>query len=739
QRQVTGLDMEASVMGLVAHIQNVSRWIVVKGVMDHAEPDRNYGFRPFAARAAGEVLLGFLRQHLEPGDRKTPEDFLLTNIWDKPKVTNPGTLLNARYEVVEFMKEVREREMADLTAWCEDGEATEVRLFFGPGGAGKTRLFIEYCRQLRDDGWYAGFLSDQATPQEIEALLRADRPTMAVLDYAECRPQLFDLLQRVAARPEDQATRLRIVLLAREVGDWWHSLLERDESVRHLLSTFEPAVITPVPLEGTLRQRVWEHAQQAFAGFLDKSTTDKPVDLDDERYERMLYLHMAALAAVEGLPIRADSVLADIVRHERHFWTRRYKDEFEDDDLDEADFRWKCGRLVGALTLLGGSATREAAEKLNRRVSGPSQEHIVPFLRSLYPGPRDDAESRYLGGLEPDLLGETLVTSVLTDPNNRPEQVYLEHVFESAREAELRTGFVTLGRISVSRATESIPWLTCVLQEDIAKRARPAFQAGLTLGQYSAHSPLGQILARAMEEGGTVDLAAEFESLVPDQTVSLRELAVWATQHLLTWLGKKEESEETLLEQARLLNNLGPRLSDLGRREDALTAAQEAVEIYRRLAKDRPDAFLPDLAMSLNNLGNRLSELGRREDALTAAQEAVEIYRRLAKDRPDAFLPYLATLAKDRPDAFAPNLATSLGALGTCLHGAARLKEAVEAFREGVEVLKPAFLALPGAFTELMGKLVSVYLSGAKELGEMPDMELLGPIVARFEEMKEEE
>ncbi|MHC4168468.1 MAG: tetratricopeptide repeat protein, partial [Planctomycetota bacterium] len=125
-----------------------------------------------------------------------------------------------------------------------------------------------------------------------------------------------------------------------------------------------------------------------------------------------------------------------------------------------------------------------------------------------------------------------------------------------------------------------------------------------------------------------------------------------------------------------------------------------------------------------NNLGNRLSELGRREDALTAAQEAVEIRRRLAKDRPDAF---------------AANLATSLGALGTCLHGAARLKEAVEAFREGVEVLKPAFLALPGAFTELMGKLVSVYLSGAKELGEMPDMELLGPIVARFEEMKEEE
>ena len=44
-------------------------------------------------------------------------------------------------------------------------------------------------------------------------------------------------------------------------------------------------------------------------------------------------------------------------------------------------------------------------------------------------------------------------------------------------------------------------------------------------------------------------------------------------------------------------------MSELGRREDALAAAQEAIDIYRRLAAERPDAFLPDLAMSLNNLG----------------------------------------------------------------------------------------------------------------------------------------
>ncbi len=78
----------------------------------------------------------------------------------------------------------------------------------------------------------------------------------------------------------------------------------------------------------------------------------------------------------------------------------------------------------------------------------------------------------------------------------------------------------------------------------------------------------------------------------------------------------KDRPDAFLPDLAASLNNLGTRLRDLGRREDALAAAQEAVDIRRGLAKDRPDAFLPNLAMSLNNLGNRLSDLGRREDAL---------------------------------------------------------------------------------------------------------------------------
>lgn len=61
---------------------------------------------------------------------------------------------------------------------------------------------------------------------------------------------------------------------------------------------------------------------------------------------------------------------------------------------------------------------------------------------------------------------------------------------------------------------------------------------------------------------------------------------------------------------------LGYRLANTGRREEALAATAQAVEIRRRLAAARPDAFTPDLASALTNLGMDLSGLGRREEAL---------------------------------------------------------------------------------------------------------------------------
>ena len=54
--------------------------------------------------------------------------------------------------------------------------------------------------------------------------------------------------------------------------------------------------------------------------------------------------------------------------------------------------------------------------------------------------------------------------------------------------------------------------------------------------------------------------------------------------------------------RANALNNLSIYLSNLGRRAEALPPTEEAVRIYRELAKTNP-AFRPDLARSLTNLG----------------------------------------------------------------------------------------------------------------------------------------
>jgi len=63
------------------------------------------------------------------------------------------------------------------------------------------------------------------------------------------------------------------------------------------------------------------------------------------------------------------------------------------------------------------------------------------------------------------------------------------------------------------------------------------------------------------------------------------------------------------IEYSNATHRISNRLSYLGRREDALEAILEAVDLRRRLAADHPAAFNADLALSLTNLSLSLSAL----------------------------------------------------------------------------------------------------------------------------------
>ena len=80
-------------------------------------------------------------------------------------------------------------------------------------------------------------------------------------------------------------------------------------------------------------------------------------------------------------------------------------------------------------------------------------------------------------------------------------------------------------------------------------------------------------------------------------------------------------------------------MSNAGDGAGGLTASREAVDIYRRLARDIPMRFAPNLAQGLSHLSVLRSNAGDYTGALTASREAVHTYRQLAQDDVPAWRP----------------------------------------------------------------------------------------------------
>ncbi|MGA6152070.1 tetratricopeptide repeat protein, partial [Stenotrophomonas sp. NPDC087984] len=145
-----------------------------------------------------------------------------------------------------------------------------------------------------------------------------------------------------------------------------------------------------------------------------------------------------------------------------------------------------------------------------------------------------------------------------------------------------------------------------------------------------------------------------------------------------------------------------------GRHAEALDAAEEAVEIYRRLVADNSAAYEPDLAHSLTNLGLELSPAGRHAEALDAAEEAVEIYRRLVADNSAAY---------------EPDLAISLSTLGLLLiEMEGDLSRVLRLIGEAVELYRRHIATTPTLLPKLH-PLLQMQASVLVELGCLEDAE----------------
>ncbi|MFV8754697.1 tetratricopeptide repeat protein [Nannocystaceae bacterium ST9] len=633
----------------------------------------------------------------------------------RPQNRSPGQLLRANYEVVPFDESLRGPELKQLELFSQ-APSSGVLIVTGPGGSGKTRLLLEWCKQMRAEHWLAGFVDTQVL--DLRPAAQGTTPRLLVIDYAETQTErIAELIQsmlRTRGRP-----RTRLVLLARRRGAWVDSLRD-DDRIAELLDEYP--LLELGALDDVQRHDTYRAAYRAFAG----READASFEVDEDDNQPLL-AHMRALLAVLDGPdasLSRAQVLERIVQHERKFWAGQLEQRLGKKPgealLREAD------RLGAALVLVDGvdvfAMLPGLARRVGKELAGADVEALSRCFSSLY------SRGTRVMGLEPDLLGEQLVLETLKwDEDNRgPEALsgWLDLPFEPEFAGAIGRTLTVLTRLCAERdAAQPRGWLVALL------RVRGEQLVAALAAARTETDPPGTTFADAIFATEDMALAEFLDELLPEKTVQLREVA-WATASVLVATQRRDvDSDDGKGRLADRLNNLCKSLGSLGRQEDALEASREAVKLYRGLAEARRDAFLPDLAMSLVNLGAMLSSLGRPEEALEATREAVELHRKLAEARPDAFLPDLAAslnnlgeilsslgkwedaleatqkavefrreLAEARPGTFLPNLATGLNNLGIRLSSLGRREEALEATREAVELHRKLAEARPDAF-----------------------------------------
>src|SRR5215471_4515530 len=87
-------------------------------------------------------------------------------------------------------------------------------------------------------------------------------------------------------------SRVRIVLLARALGDWWLHLTALDSRVGEILNgpVTSPMSLRPLAPDPTERHRLFEQAARAFERVVPGAHSPRQPSLEASHYDRALYV-----------------------------------------------------------------------------------------------------------------------------------------------------------------------------------------------------------------------------------------------------------------------------------------------------------------------------------------------------------------------------------------------------------------------------------------------------------------
>ena len=585
----------------------------------------------------------------EPDDGPDP----LSIPW-RHKLPRNGSLYNLlswRYRLAGQLIG-RDAELEALMAWAEgdEGEEPGPRLHWisGPGGVGKTRLAAELCERLREKGWKAGFVEPDPEPDGAAKNMvpRSRRGVCIVVDYPEERRERALQWVRAAARVHGREAPVRLLMLSRRDLEEWKEHLQRERAWELCDEMVIPALAQLGPDDCVVLFRdVAQRYAEAYSRQLpelDDAAIVAWCKVEPQTHGRPLFVMAAAIHAVlepgKAISLRGCEIVRALVEREAA-------------QLDRLGERLGLGPRTAA-TLCGLAAvTAGLDDQAIRRLADPAlalglpaADEAVECVAGL-----PSWRQRALHGPTPDLVAAGLLHSCL----KRQQDTH--------RAAEWLWATMALA-------------VECDVLDDVIDRfERLCFDADSVLGSDSFR--LGAMFARAI--GGEFERARAFETVTYVERLApgLTSLAVSVARRLVTDLREKAQDNpgRFLPSLAIGLNNLSARLADEGRPAEALSAVQEAAEVYRRLRPSNHRQFLPGLAMILNNLSVRLADEGRSAEALKVIEEAAEVYRRLTQENRREFL---------------PNLAKALNNLSVRLADEGRPAEALSAVQEGVGVCR---------------------------------------------------
>ena len=366
--------------------------------------------------------------------------------WNAAWGLSPVVLLQASAAIVPF-DPARRPLLDELMAWAGGGDAQPIKVcsFTGAGGTGKTRLALEASRELQLLGRQAHWLAADRPADWFahwQQCVNPQAPCLFVIDYAETRAQDIKTLLQGCLRTLDsgQSVSLRLILLARAGGLWWQELA-RDPALEALLcgsATQAPQQIAPLPdlLEDPrVRPASYRAALQALAAALGREVPSNcyQPDLSPPLYGRLLYLQLAALAALDGQrPASASALLENQLNREWHHFTRSYTG-IQYDDWSDA---------MTLITLTGGCPSTDEAVLWLKEVgfSGALAPALAEALARAYPGQPG------LAPLLPDLLGEALVRQRLLQARG-------SNLLDCALRQHANGTLLTLGRLSADDRT----------------------------------------------------------------------------------------------------------------------------------------------------------------------------------------------------------------------------------------------------------------------------------------------